>query len=89
VSGLVAEPHPLALGDGDRRLAYRFGSKLVHADGFLFHLDTILPNSHQRDLYGKLELLFRGSAKRCLLDKSFGDLCRMRLKFKIEMATRP
>jgi hypothetical protein len=78
VSGLLAEEHPLALSDGDLRPA-RLCSKLVHADGFLFNLDTIRLKSHS-DLYGRLELLLRGSAKRCLLDKSFGEFFLMLLK---------
>jgi hypothetical protein len=72
----LAEEFQIGLSDDDLRTAYRLRSKLVHAEGFLFNLETILPKSQHSDLYGRLELLLRSAVKRCLLDENFGNFFR-------------
>lgn len=69
----LAEEFQIGLSDDDLLTSYRLRSKLVHAEGFLFDLETILPKSQHSDLYGRLELLLRSAVKRCLLDESFGN----------------
>jgi hypothetical protein len=51
-------------------------SKLVHAEGFLYDYQTMLPQDEHNDLYGRLESLLRLTIKRCLLDEKFGNLFR-------------
>jgi hypothetical protein len=50
----LAEEFHIGLSDDDLRTAYRLRSKLVHAEGFLFNLEIILPKSQHSDLYGRL-----------------------------------
>jgi hypothetical protein len=56
--------------------AWKLRSKLVHAEGFLHGLETILPNSQQTELYQRLEDLLRLTLRRSLLDEAFGNLFR-------------
>jgi hypothetical protein len=64
------------LNDDDLKLAYKLRSKLVHAESFLFNLETILPKSEHSVLYQKLEALLRMTIRRCLLDEGFGSFFR-------------
>ncbi len=56
--------------------AYTLRSKLAHAEGFLYKLETILPQSEQRERHEKVESLLRAILMRSLLDDAFGDSFR-------------
>lgn len=70
---LLADEFQIGLSDDDLDNAWRLRSKLVHAESFLYGLDSILPQSLHSDLYERLELLLRVTTRRCLLDQAFGD----------------
>ena len=73
---LLADEFGLQLSDDEISKAWKLRSKLVHAEGFLHNLETILPKSEHSDLYEKMEGLLRMAVRRCLLDASFGDCFR-------------
>jgi hypothetical protein len=60
----------------DLQRAYTLRSKLVHAENFLFGLETVLPQTQHTDLYEKVESVLRATVRHCLLDESFGDFFR-------------
>ena len=45
----------------------------MHAQNFLFGLNSVLPQSEHVPLYAKLESLLRSTLLTCLLDQTFGD----------------
>jgi hypothetical protein len=53
--------------------AWKMRSKLVHAERFLFGLDSVLPRADHSPLYEKLELLLRSAVRTALLDENFGN----------------
>lgn len=53
--------------------AYDMRSKLIHAESFLFGLDSILPRAEHNPLYEKLELVLRSTVRAALLDENFGS----------------
>jgi hypothetical protein len=61
------------LTDNDLRIAYALRSKLVHAESFLYGLNSVLPTGQHDALYQKLESLLRLTIRRCLLDEAFGS----------------
>ena len=61
------------LTDEQLHSAYALRSKLVHAEGFLFSLETIMLKSDQLDLYDKLEALLRATVLKCLQEEDFGN----------------
>jgi hypothetical protein len=63
----------IPLTDDELNKAYTLRSELVHAQNFLFDLETVLPKTQHSLLYGKLEMLLRLTLSRCLLDGGFGD----------------
>jgi hypothetical protein len=73
---LLADEFGLQLSDDEISKAWKLRSKLVHAEGFLHNLETILPKSEHSDLYEKMESLLRMAVRRCLLDARFGDCFR-------------
>jgi hypothetical protein len=73
---LLADEFGLQLSGDEISKAWKLRSKLVHADGFLHNLETILPKSEHSGLYEKMEGLLRMAVRRCLLDTSFGDCFR-------------
>ena len=72
----IAKSCGVALSDTDVDSAWRLRSRLVHAEAFLYGLDTILPASEHLDLYEKLETVLRGTVRKCLFDETFGDRFR-------------
>ena len=72
----LADEFGVALIDDDLSRAWDLRSKMVHAESFLYGLETILPKSQHNDLYEKLEGLLRMTVKRCFLDGEFGDYFR-------------
>lgn len=73
---LLAAELQIDLSDADLENAWDLRSKLVHAEGFLSQLDTILPQSEHSPLYQKLESILRETVRRCLLDQEFEDSFR-------------
>jgi len=73
---LLADEFGLQLSGDEISKAWKLRSKLVHAEGFLHNLETILPKREHSDLYEKMEGLLRMAVRRCLLDASFGDCFR-------------
>lgn len=71
--GQLAGEFRVDLTDDDLRLAWTLRSKLVHAETFLYGLESRLPRSAQSELYEKLESLLRITIRRCLLDDEFGS----------------
>jgi len=69
----LAAEFQIGFTDDDLRASYKLRSKLVHAESFLFGLETILPKSQHNDLYQKLEALLRMTLRRCLLEENFGS----------------
>lgn len=69
--GRLAAEFNVPLTERELGRAYDLRSKLVHAENFLFGLDSIMPRSQHNALYGKLESLLRVTIKTCLLDDSF------------------
>jgi hypothetical protein len=69
----LAKACGVALSDTEADGVWKLRSKLVHAEAFLYGLDTVLPASEHLDLYEKLEAVLRAAVRQCLLDKSFGD----------------
>ena len=72
----LADEFNINLTADDLRISYKLRSKLVHAQGFLFGLQNILPPNQHNDLYLRLESLLRQTVRRCLLDQKFGDSFR-------------
>jgi hypothetical protein len=72
----LADEFKINLTNDELNDAYTLRSKLVHAQNFLFDLETILPKSKHTALYGKLESLLRQTLLRCFLDENFGHLFR-------------
>ena len=72
----LADEFKIKLSGNELNDAYTLRSKLVHAQSFLFDLETILPKSQHSALYEKLESLLRQTLLRCLLDGKFGDSFR-------------
>ena len=72
----LASEFKIDLTDDDLRVAYRLRSKLVHAEGFLSGLETVLPQNEHSPLYGKLESLLRQTLRRSLMDETFGGIFR-------------
>ena len=72
----LADEFQVDLTDQELRHAYRLRSKLVHAETFLYGLETVPANSEHSNLYEKLELLLRATIRRCLLDEGFGNFFR-------------
>jgi hypothetical protein len=66
----------VSLAEAEVEKAWKLRSKLVHAEAFLYGLDTILPGSEHNDLYEKLEAVLRATVLRSLLDESFGNRFR-------------
>ena len=73
---LLADELGLQLSGDEISKAWKLRSKLVHAEGFLHNLETILPKREHSDLYEKMESLLRMAVRRCLLDARFGDCFR-------------
>ncbi len=71
--GQLASDFGASLSDDELKNAYRLRSKLIHAEGFLFDLVTVLPADKHIPLYEKLESLLRTTLLSCLLDQNFGD----------------
>src|ERR1017187_2735147 len=69
----LANEARIGLTDHDLKIAWELRSKIVHAERFLYGLETILPRSQHNDLYEKLEGLLRMTLRRCLLDGNFGS----------------
>lgn len=69
--GRLAAEFNVPLTERELGRAYDLRSKLVHAENFLFGLDSILPRGQHNALYGKLESLLRLTIKKCLLDDNF------------------
>jgi hypothetical protein len=69
--GRLATEFKVPLTEKELGRAYDLRSKLVHAESFLFALDSILPKTQHSALYGKLELLLRLTIRSCLLDDTF------------------
>ena len=61
------------LTEDELRKAYVLRSKLVHAENFLFGLETDVPKTQQIELSEKLEDLLRAIVLRCLSDAGFGE----------------
>jgi hypothetical protein len=72
----LADESQIGLSTDDLTIAYKLRSKLVHAEGFLSQLQTILRESEHSALYGKLESVLRETVLRCFLDEKFGDFFR-------------
>jgi hypothetical protein len=72
----LAKACGVALSDTEMDSAWTLRSKLVHAEAFLYGLDTVLPATEHLDLYEKLETVLRNTVRQCLLDESFGDRFR-------------
>jgi hypothetical protein len=72
----LAVQFSIDLSEDELRGAYKLRSKLLHAEGFLADLQTVLPKSQHSLLYEKLELLLRATVRHCLLDQTFGDCFR-------------
>jgi hypothetical protein len=87
----LASEFKIDLTDDDLRVAYRLRSKLVHAEGFLSGLETVLPTSEHSLLYGKLESLLIETVRRCLMDGAFGDFFRDddSVKARFPLSARP
>lgn len=69
----LAKACGIAFSDTEVDSAWKLRSKLVHAEAFLYGLDTILPATEHLDLYERLETILRDTVRRCLLDESFGN----------------
>ena len=69
--GRLAAEFNVQLTERELGRAYALRSKLVHAENFLFGLDSILPKVQHNALYAKLEALLRLTIKKCLLDDTF------------------
>jgi len=70
---LLANDFSISFSDDELNAAYTLRSQLLHAQSFLFDLQTVLPQSEHSVLYEKLETLLQQTLLRCLLDDSFGD----------------
>jgi len=66
----------VTLSEPDLDSAYTLRSKVIHADGFLSQLGTVLPTHEHSPLYESLESLLRLTIRECLLNPTFGDRFR-------------
>ena len=72
----LAVDFKVALDDAELQRVWQLRSKLVHAEGFLYNLNVVLPSSPDSALYMKVEGLLRSVVRRCLLDDNFGRFFR-------------
>jgi hypothetical protein len=72
----LAAQGSIDLTTDELKLGYHLRSKLVHAENFLFGLESALPKSEQIALYEKLEELLRETVFRSLTDAAFGESFR-------------
>ena len=70
---LLADELQVNLSEDELERAWKLRSKLVHAEGFLYDLESVLPRNQHDPLYEKLEMLLRLVLRRSLLDENFGD----------------
>lgn len=85
----LAKECGVSLSDSEAESAWKLRSKLVHAEAFLYGLDTVLPASKHLDLYEKLETVLRDTVRRCLLDESFGDRFRDKAAVDVHWPIKP
>lgn len=71
--GQLATECGIILSKEELEQAYKLRSEVAHGRSFLCGLDGVLPQSHHRPLYDKIESLLRAVVKRCLLDKEFSQ----------------
>ncbi len=70
----LAEKLQIELSADELKKAWDLRSKLLHAEGFLYGLDSILPQAEHSHLYDKLETLLRVTVRQSLLDENFGNI---------------